>query len=129
MKIYTKTGDKGQTSLFDGSRVDKDDLRVECYGTLDELNSYIGLCSVYAQDYDKKILRDIQLKMFSVCAELATREEGKYKNVVIEEDITNLINNHINENINYDGLEKQINNNTIEYTIDITKKLKERGSE
>ena len=92
MKIYTKTGDKGQTSLFDGSRVDKDDLRVECYGTLDELNSYIGLCSVYAQDYDKKILRDIQLKMFSICAELATREEGKYKNIVMEKDITNLEN-------------------------------------
>ena len=90
MKIYTKTGDKGLTSLFDGSRVDKDDLRVECYGTLDELSSYIGLCNVYAQDYDKKILRDIQLKMFSVSAELATREEGKYKNVVVEEDITNL---------------------------------------
>ena len=92
MKIYTKTGDKGQTSLFDGSRVDKDDLRVECYGTLDELNSYIGLCSVYAKDNDKKVLRDIQLKMFSVSAELATREEGKYNNVVIEEDITNLEN-------------------------------------
>jgi len=90
MKIYTKTGDKGLTSLFDGSRVDKDDLRVECYGTLDELSSYIGLCSIYAQDSDKKVLRDIQLKMFSVCAELATREEGKYKNVVVEEDITNL---------------------------------------
>lgn len=92
MKIYTKTGDKGQTSLFDGSRVDKDDLRVECYGTLDELNSYIGLCSVYANDNDKKILRDIQLKMFSVSAELATREEGKYKNIVMEKDITNLEN-------------------------------------
>ena len=91
MKIYTKTGDKGQTSLFDGSRVDKDDLRVECYGTLDELSSYIGLCTIYAQDYDKKILRDIQLKMFSVSAELATREEGKYKNVVLEDDITNLV--------------------------------------
>ena len=100
MKIYTKTGDKGLTSLFDGSRVDKDDLRVECYGTLDELSSYIGLCSVYAQDYDKKILRDIQLKMFSVSAELATREEGKYKNVVVEDDITNLeslIDEYINK--------------------------------
>ena len=100
MKIYTKTGDKGQTSLFDGSRVDKDDLRVECYGTLDELNSYIGLCNVYAQDYDKKILRDIQLKMFSVSAELATRKEGKYKNVVLEDDITNLeslIDEYINK--------------------------------
>ena len=90
MKIYTKTGDKGKTSLFDGSRVDKDDLRVECYGTLDELSSYIGLCSVHSKEDDKKILRDIQLKMFSVSAELATREEGKYKNVVVEDDITNL---------------------------------------
>ena len=98
MKIYTKTGDKGLTSLFDGSRVDKDDLRVECYGTLDELSSYIGLCSIYAQDSDKKVLRDIQLKMFSVCAELATREEGKYNNVVVEEDIAileNLIDEYI----------------------------------
>ena len=100
MKIYTKTGDKGLTSLFDGSRVDKDDLRVECYGTLDELNSYIGLCSVYANDNDKKILRDIQLKMFSVSAELATREEGKYKNVVVEEDVNHLeslIDEYINK--------------------------------
>jgi cob(I)alamin adenosyltransferase len=92
MKIYTKTGDKGKTSLFDGSRVEKDDLRVECYGTLDELSSYIGLCSVHSKDNDKKILRDIQLKMFSICAELATREEGKYKNIVMEKDITNLEN-------------------------------------
>ena len=100
MKIYTKTGDKGKTSLFDGNRVDKDDLRVECYGTLDELNSYIGLCSVHAKDCDKKILRDIQLKMFSVSAELATREECKYKNIVVEEDIDileNLIDEYINK--------------------------------
>ena len=92
MKIYTKTGDNGKTSLFDGSRVDKDDLRVECYGTLDELSSYIGLCSVHSKDNDKNILRDIQLKMFSVCAELATREEGKYKNIVMEKDVINLEN-------------------------------------
>ena len=100
MRIYTKTGDKGQTSLFDGTRVDKDDLRVECYGTLDELNSYIGLCGVYAKGDDKKILMDIQSKMFSVCAELATREEGKYKNVVVEDDINileNLIDGYINK--------------------------------
>ena len=90
MRIYTKTGDKGKTSLLGGSRVDKDDLRIECYGTLDELNSYIGLCSVYAQDYDKKILRDIQLKLFSGSAQLAPRDEGEYKNAVVEEDITHL---------------------------------------
>ena len=50
MKIYTRTGDNGQTSLYDGSRVDKDDIRVESYGTLDELNSYIGLCINYAKN-------------------------------------------------------------------------------
>lgn len=73
MKIYTKTGDKGKTSLYDGSRVDKDDIRVESYGTLDELNSYIELCTNYAKDEDKKILRSIQIKLFAVSAELANR--------------------------------------------------------
>ena len=92
MKIYTRTGDKGQTSLYDGTRVDKDDIRVESYGTLDELNSYIGLCTLYAESEDKKILKDLQLKLFSVSGELATKEEGKYKNVVSEDDIKNLEN-------------------------------------
>ena len=90
MKIYTKTGDKGQTSLYDGTRVDKDDIRVESYGTLDELNSYIGLCTLYAENADKKILKDIQIKLFSVSGELATRVEGKYKHPVSEEDVTKL---------------------------------------
>lgn len=90
MKIYTKTGDKGQTSLYDGTRVDKDNLRVECYGTLDELNSYIGLCTNYAEGEDKKILREIQIKLFSISGELATKKEGKYKNIVVEKDIDNL---------------------------------------
>ena len=43
MKVYTKTGDKGTTSLFGGTRVPKDHARIESYGTVDELNSYIGL--------------------------------------------------------------------------------------
>ena len=43
MKIYTKTGDKGTTALFGGTRVQKNNLRIESYGTVDELNSYIGL--------------------------------------------------------------------------------------
>ena len=92
MKIYTKTGDKGQTSLYDGTRVDKDNLRVECYGILDELNSYIGLCTNYAKNEDKDILRGIQIKLFSISAELATKREGLYKNIVTEDDIHNLEN-------------------------------------
>lgn len=91
MKIYTRTGDNGQTSLYDGSRIDKDDIRVESYGTLDELNSYIGLCINYAKNEDKKILRDIQIKLFSVSGELATKKE-QYKNIVVEEDIKTLEN-------------------------------------
>lgn len=90
MKIYTKTGDKGQTSLYDGNRVDKDDLRVESYGTLDELNSYIGLCTNYAKDEDKEVLRSIQIKLFSVSAELATREKGKYKTPITDNDVESL---------------------------------------
>ena len=87
MKIYTKTGDKGKTSLYDGTRVDKDDIRVESYGTLDELNSYIGLCTNYAKNEDKKVLRDLQLKLFFISAELATKKEGKYKTPVSNDDV------------------------------------------
>lgn len=89
MKIYTRTGDKGQTSLYDGTRVDKDNIRVESYGTLDELNSYIGLCTLYAEGEDKKVLKDLQLKLFSVSGELATKKDDNYKNVVSEDDIKN----------------------------------------
>ena len=49
MKIYTKTGDKGKTSLFDGTRVLKSNIRVETYGTVDELNSVIGVAVVENQ--------------------------------------------------------------------------------
>mgnify|MGYP003370189089 CR=1 FL=1 len=91
MKIYTKTGDNGQTSLYDGTRVDKDDIRVESYGTLDELNSYIGLCINYSENDDKKVLRDIQIKLFSVSGELATKN-NQYKNIVVEDDIKTLEN-------------------------------------
>ncbi|MGL5693925.1 MAG: cob(I)yrinic acid a,c-diamide adenosyltransferase [Peptostreptococcaceae bacterium] len=92
MKIYTKTGDKGQTSLYDGTRVDKDDIRVESYGDLDELSSYLGLCSLYSENEDKIILKDIQMKLFSISGELATKKENTYKNIVTENDINKLEN-------------------------------------
>ena len=76
MKIYTKTGDKGSTSLFGGTRVPKDHIRIESYGTVDELNSYIGL--IRDQDMDlhyKEILIEIQDRLFTVGAILATPAE------------------------------------------------------
>ena len=90
MNIYTKTGDKGQTSLYDGSRIDKDSIRVDSYGTIDELNSYIGLCMHYVSEDIKKELFDIQRDLFYIGAELATKNTDKLKKVVIEEDIINL---------------------------------------
>lgn len=91
MKIYTKTGDKGQTSLYDGTRVDKDSLRVESYGTVDELNSYIGFAMKFVNDESiNESLKKIQMRLFFVAGELATVEEGKYKYKVKEEDIAAL---------------------------------------
>lgn len=76
MKIYTKTGDKGLTSLIGGTRVPKYDLRIECYGTVDELNSYIGLiqCQEINSDY-QKILKEIQDRLFTIGASLASDPE------------------------------------------------------
>ncbi|MBB3123557.1 cob(I)alamin adenosyltransferase [Mesoflavibacter sabulilitoris] len=76
MKIYTKTGDKGTTALFGGTRVPKHHIRIDSYGTVDELNSYIGL--IRDQDIDQKYkdtLINIQDKLFTVGAILATDPE------------------------------------------------------
>jgi len=76
MKIYTKTGDKGTTALFGGSRVPKHHLRIESYGTVDELNSYIGLLKDQAISEDsKKSLIKIQHDLFTLGAMLATPPE------------------------------------------------------
>lgn len=72
-KVYTKTGDKGFTSLIGGTRVKKSDLRIEAYGTLDELNSYLGLLrnSIENSEIHEKI-RQIQCYLFELGAFLAT---------------------------------------------------------
>lgn len=73
MKIYTKTGDKGDTSLFGGQRVPKDALRIEAYGTVDELNSMLGI--VRSDNEDKEIdgiLDRVQNELFDLGADLAT---------------------------------------------------------
>ncbi|RLD37016.1 MAG: cob(I)yrinic acid a,c-diamide adenosyltransferase [Bacteroidetes bacterium] len=76
MKIYTKTGDKGTTALFGGTRVPKHHIRIECYGTVDELNSYIGLIRDQEIDsHSKKILIHVQDRLFTLGAILATDPE------------------------------------------------------
>lgn len=78
MKIYTKTGDAGKTSLFGGTRVPKYDLRIEAYGTVDELNSYIGLIRDQKIDtHSSEILLKIQHELFTLGSMLATPPEKK----------------------------------------------------
>src|SRR3569833_2906858 len=76
MKIYTKTGDKGLTSLIGGTRVPKHHIRIESYGTVDELNSYIGL--IADQDitwHDKEIQKQVQDRLFTIGSSLAADPE------------------------------------------------------
>ncbi|WP_109298849.1 cob(I)yrinic acid a,c-diamide adenosyltransferase [Aquimarina sp. AU474] len=76
MKIYTKTGDKGTTALFGGTRVPKHHIRIDSYGTIDELNSHIGLIrDQKIEEINKKVLINIQDKLFTVGAVLATDPE------------------------------------------------------
>lgn len=76
MKIYTKTGDKGYTSLIGGTRVPKYHLRIETYGTVDELNSYIGLVRDQEISADQKsLLKEIQDRLFTIGASLASDPE------------------------------------------------------
>ena len=76
MKVYTKTGDTGTTSLFGGTRVAKDHIRIESYGTVDELNSHIGLIRDQEMNVSyKNVLIEIQDRLFTVGAILATPPE------------------------------------------------------
>ena len=77
MKIYTKTGDKGQTSLYGGQRLSKNALRIEAYGTVDELNSYIGwVMSVCDELPDESLLKGIQDQLFTIGSHLASAPGG-----------------------------------------------------
>ena len=80
MKIYTKTGDRGQTSLIGGKRVTKDHIRIETYGTIDELNSHIGLIRDQGlQETTITILIEIQDRLFTIGSSLATDPESEGK--------------------------------------------------
>src|SRR5678810_1201201 len=80
MKIYTKTGDGGTTSLIGGTKVSKAHLRIEAYGTVDELNSYIGLCKDLLQVMQaNSILQEIQDRLFTIGSALACDPEKETK--------------------------------------------------
>ena len=76
-RVYTKTGDAGDTGLVGGHRVGKDDLRIECYGTVDELNATIGLARLQATQTEvadlDQILARVQNELFNLGSQLATR--------------------------------------------------------
>lgn len=82
MKIYTKTGDKGTTALFGGTRVPKSHIRIDAYGTVDELNSHLGLVKDTCQNAEvTKFMNHIQDRLFTVGAILATDpEKARMKN-------------------------------------------------
>lgn len=99
MKLYTKTGDKGETALFGGARVPKDHVRIEAYGTVDELNSWIGLIRDEQKDSNtQKNLIDIQDRLFTIGSILATDSSKKNLKVppLKSEDIERL-ENYIDE--------------------------------
>ncbi|MDZ7898620.1 MAG: cob(I)yrinic acid a,c-diamide adenosyltransferase [Arcicella sp.] len=82
MKIYTKTGDNGETSLVGGTRVSKTELRIEAYGTTDELNSYIGLVRDQAVNANRKeLLKEIQDRLFTIGSILASEPEQTKKRI------------------------------------------------
>ena len=82
MPIYTRTGDKGETALYGGGRIGKEHARIEAYGSVDELNSFVGLAISRLEERDadlKSILKKIQNDLFALGADLATPMDSKAK--------------------------------------------------
>ncbi len=94
MKIYTKTGDKGQTSLIGGTRVWKSDMRLDAYGTVDELNAFLGLLTTQVlPSGTQEFLFNIQHKLFNIGSSLATdrsKTDLKAASIIYQSDIQNL---------------------------------------
>lgn len=97
-KIYTKTGDKGKTSLIGGTKVPKSHLRIEAYGTVDELNAYLGLCrDIMLDDNSRNTVQKIQEDLFIIGALLACDPDKKMKMTLpeIKEDHIHLLEKEI----------------------------------
>lgn len=98
MKIYTKKGDRGETSLYGGDRVPKSSKRIDAYGTVDELNSWLGLILGYSQSaLVSNALKNIQEHLFILGADLATPSDAKTRINRIEESHVQMLENTIDE--------------------------------
>jgi cob(I)alamin adenosyltransferase len=88
MKIYTRTGDTGETALFGGGRVPKDHARVAAYGDVDELNSVIGMVrATEPRDFSDALLDTIQRDLFSIGGQLATPDPDKVRKAIAKADL------------------------------------------
>lgn len=97
-KVYTKTGDKGTTSLIGGTRVKKSDIRIESYGTVDELNSFIGLLATYVDEKETTdLLAEIQNVLFNVGCNLAMGES--FKKEIKESVVADVLIEHVEKAI------------------------------
>lgn len=106
MKIYTKGGDKGKTGIHGGQRVDKDDIRIEANGCLDELNSMIGVVRSFLDENHQwqNLLFKIQTEMMSIMSQVATPNELRHKNPNrLEEQIVSYLENEIDSMSNAIG--------------------------
>ena len=107
-KIYTRGGDKGVTSLGDGSRVQKSNIRIKAYGDIDEANSSLGICVSFSDKSLKKTLLEIQNHLFDIGADLCFPEKSK-KYVTISSDKIDFLENKIDHmNKDLDKLESFI---------------------
>lgn len=87
MKLYTKSGDSGKTSIIGGDRIDKDHIRIQTYGTIDELNSIFGIVNLDISNEIRKEIQYIQSNLFEIGSELASKEP---KNTISDDDIKKL---------------------------------------
>lgn len=98
MKIYTKKGDQGNTSLFGGTRVPKSSARIEAYGTVDELNSVVGLAASYSlSDKGTQWIKKVQEQLFVLGADLATPPSSKTRINRIDEQAIIFLENAIDK--------------------------------
>ncbi len=136
MSITTKTGDKGKTSLYRGKRVSKDNLRIEVCGTLDELNSYLGLSKSLAKSKRlNKIIESIQKDLFIVGAEVATdskqvkslkqRIDSKFIEG-LEKTITQLENKPLSFNCSFCLPGKNLSSSSLDIARTLTRRLERR---